>query len=360
MVDLAPYFDDPSAFLSETVAPIVIQHHEGVALSIGFLTQLMEKANNGKLPLESFQRLYRTIAKSVVASTDFAKVQSHASLNQSAKRLRYGGTTEQLRHEVAISTTGSRLSTFLSGLTMADTEADNLVASFISKLTTNCPRLQATELHSLWIPFLRKIHTTLNFSDMSTSELERYRQLFTTFLKAYLDKYVGLEPVYDGNLTRPLVSCSCIDCEHLNDFLGDPTREVGRFTVNKQRRAHLHQKLTGARIDCAHETERVGSPQTPVVTKTFGQVEGQRQSWAARRTEATMELVRFKQENLKKLLGDEYTAIVNMNRILAAGTTARQSLAETGQAGSSRGPVAGEKRRLSSYGGVDIIDLTSD
>ncbi|RSM10966.1 hypothetical protein CEP52_003206 [Fusarium oligoseptatum] len=195
---------------------------------------------------------------------------------------------------------------------------------------------------------------------MSPTELSGYQKLFTTFLKAYLDKYVGKEPVYNRSLVRPRVHCNCSDCGRLNEFLVDRSREVGRFPVNKQRRGHLHSGLDGANIDCTHTTERRGSPQTLVVTKTFRQIAQRLQSWTTRRTEATKELVRFDQDRLKKLLGDEYTAITNMDRILAAGS-ARQPLAETPQAvqaGSSRAPAVGEKRKFSED--IDVIDLTGE
>lgn len=40
--------------------------------------------------------------------------------------------------------------------------------------------------------------------------------------------------------------------------------------MGKQRRQHLHQQLDNLRIDCTHDTERYGNPQTLVVTKTSG------------------------------------------------------------------------------------------
>ncbi|KAL2676739.1 hypothetical protein Neosp_010504 [[Neocosmospora] mangrovei] len=360
MVDLAFYFDDPLAFLSETVAPIIDKHKRSLALAVSFLSRLMDKASNGKLPMESSLQLYRSIAKNMIASVDFTKAQSHVSLEHSAKKVRYACSLDELHREMSLSASIRELSTLFKGLMKADTEADNLAASFVSKLTSDCPGIKADELPHLWIPFLRKVDAALDYSTMSSDELSRYQKLFTTFLKAYLDKYVGREPVYNNSLIRPRVHCNCGDCERLNEFLGDRSREVGHFSVNKQRRAHLHQGLDSAHVDCTHVTERRGSPHTLVVTKTFKQIAQRLQSWTTRRTEATKELVRFDQGRLKKLLGDEYTAITNMDRILAAGSE-RQPLAETAQAAqanSLRGPVVGQKRKFSED--IDVIDLTSE
>ncbi len=54
----------------------------------------------------------------------------------------------------------------------------------------------------------------------------------------------------------------------LSRFLSDPAQQVGRFPLRKDRRQHLHQQIDRHRLDLTHVTERVGSPQTLVCTKT--------------------------------------------------------------------------------------------
>jgi hypothetical protein len=41
-----------------------------------------------------------------------------------------------------------------------------------------------------------------------------------------------------------------------------------RFRVNKERRQHLHRQIDGYGLDMTHVTERKGSPQSLVCTKT--------------------------------------------------------------------------------------------
>ena len=62
--------------------------------------------------------------------------------------------------------------------------------------------------------------------------------------------------------------CTCEDCRALAQFLRDPTQRVGRFPIRKERRQHLHQQIDRHGCDCTHVTERKGSPQTLVCTKT--------------------------------------------------------------------------------------------
>jgi hypothetical protein len=64
------------------------------------------------------------------------------------------------------------------------------------------------------------------------------------------------------------LGCKCADCRALAAFLRDPAARVGRFPLRKERRQHLHQIIDGRKCDCTHVTERKGSPQTLVCTKT--------------------------------------------------------------------------------------------
>ena len=64
------------------------------------------------------------------------------------------------------------------------------------------------------------------------------------------------------------LGCQCEDCKALGAFLRDPTQRVGRFPLRKDRRQHLHQQIDKHQCDCTHVTDRKGSPQTLVCTKT--------------------------------------------------------------------------------------------
>ncbi len=63
------------------------------------------------------------------------------------------------------------------------------------------------------------------------------------------------------------VACGCEDCASLRAFCQDPAKRVGRFSVRKDRRKHLHRTIDSYRLDLDHVTERRGSPYTLVCTK---------------------------------------------------------------------------------------------
>ena len=63
------------------------------------------------------------------------------------------------------------------------------------------------------------------------------------------------------------IPCDCEDCSRLRAFCRDPEKQVGRFSVRKDRRKHLHRTIDGYGLDIDHVTERRGSPFTLVCTK---------------------------------------------------------------------------------------------
>ena len=64
------------------------------------------------------------------------------------------------------------------------------------------------------------------------------------------------------------ISCRCVDCIELQRFARAPSEPVHRFGVRKDRRQHLHRTIDQHNLDMTHVTERKGSPQTLVCTKT--------------------------------------------------------------------------------------------
>jgi hypothetical protein len=86
------------------------------------------------------------------------------------------------------------------------------------------------------------------------------------------------EPPKDWKREAKL-GCKCEDCAALSRFLRNPAERVGRFPINKQRRQHLHRQIDQHHCDCTHVTERKGSPQTLVCTKTQGSYERSRKQY---------------------------------------------------------------------------------
>jgi hypothetical protein len=77
------------------------------------------------------------------------------------------------------------------------------------------------------------------------------------------------------------VACQCADCRELVAFLKNPQEKVHRFSVAKPRRRHLHSMIEHHHCDLTHVTDRRGSPQTLVCTKTSASFEGRLRQYKA-------------------------------------------------------------------------------
>ena len=80
------------------------------------------------------------------------------------------------------------------------------------------------------------------------------------------------------------INCVCEDCRALQRFAVDPHAQIHRFRVRKERRQHLHGQIGALALDMTHITERIGSPQTLVCTKTHGHFERACRQYAEDRT----------------------------------------------------------------------------
>jgi predicted 2-oxoglutarate/Fe(II)-dependent dioxygenase YbiX len=132
------------------------------------------------------------------------------------------------------------------------------------------------DLRVVLIPDVRSLYTQTLPTAAGRRATSRLLQHCLTELRAATAH--PIEPPKDWKREAKL-GCKCEDCVALSRFLRDPTERVGRFPVNKERRRHLHQQIDKHRCDIKHVTERKGSPQTLVCTKTQDSYERRRKQY---------------------------------------------------------------------------------
>src|SRR5262249_7630654 len=121
------------------------------------------------------------------------------------------------------------------------------------------------DLYEVLIPDVKAVANRLPKLPAAQPATSRLLQYCLAELRAATAQPV--EPPADWRREARL-ECGCEDCQMLSRFLRDPEQRVGRFPLRKDRRQHLHQQIDRHQLDCTHVTERVGSPQTLVCTKT--------------------------------------------------------------------------------------------
>jgi len=234
------------------------------------------------------------------------------------------------------------------------TELDHILA----RMATESETVPIELFETIYLPFLKILSTMLiekNFSVQGTS----FQQFFQSLLSTYITRYVRAEPQTPSNWVRAKVTCPCSDCLTLNSFLVNPQQKIGRFPVAKKRREHLQQQLDRL-VGFKHETERRGSPQTLVVTKTMDAHKASHKAWAERCVVARRHLQSFQESALRDLLGKRFaptmalsvTQLAQRSRQLPPLSSIVNSSA--GSAGRILPPIT--KRKVSTPSNVIVLD----
>jgi hypothetical protein len=132
------------------------------------------------------------------------------------------------------------------------------------------------DLRAVVIPDVKSLHAQLPPVTLGRQAAARLLQHCLTELRAATAQ--APEPPKDWKREAKL-GCKCEDCAALSRFLRNPAERVGRFPMAKQRRQHLHRQIDQHHLDCTHVTERKGSPQTLVCTKTQNSYERSRKQY---------------------------------------------------------------------------------
>ncbi|RYP06194.1 hypothetical protein DL764_003286 [Monosporascus ibericus] len=215
---------------------------------------------------------------------------------------------------------------------------------FASRVHTEAKFIKGEYFGSLWMPLFQDLPALLEQHKVPlTAPL--WQQAFQSLLRAYLRNFVGKKPP-KGDHRSQQVSCLCGDCFVLNRFLADARQTKGRFPMAKRRRQHLHNQLDHHGIDCTHETERRGSPQTLIVTKTTKKWDAAIAQWSERRAQAEIQLEAFDQAKLRLLLADQYDEIRGMRLLEEPPAESGRSAASVATASSSsRGDTSRPAKR---------------
>ncbi len=75
-------------------------------------------------------------------------------------------------------------------------------------------------------------------------------------------------PPADWKQEVKISGCACADCRELQTFVLDAAEQVHRFRVRQDRRSHVENQIRNQHLDMSCATDRKGSPQTLVCTKT--------------------------------------------------------------------------------------------
>jgi hypothetical protein len=280
-------------------------------MAVAFLAGLADPGLNGVIPDD----VANTIFRDVVADLADSSFSLHPLGLELVERNEKAVPPRYSTRLVAVPAPAidERNSRNIEALLYACQELD-LVAELdqiVKKLVAETKTAELDLFHGVYLPLLKLLAKRL--SEKTPAKGSPFQTLFRQILCQYILRYVQPEPTPPKDWKQSTVSCGCQDCQSLNRFLASPTEKVGRFAVAKKRREHLHSVLDSARSGCKHETDRRGSPQTLVVTKTRAQYQAVRKAWVLRCDTAKKHLAELGAEALKGFLGVMYGPIMSLS-----------------------------------------------
>ncbi|KAI9689724.1 MAG: hypothetical protein M1822_009605 [Bathelium mastoideum] len=200
----------------------------------------------------------------------------------------------------------------------------------LQKIEYSLPKMMPRDFDDVWFPFLQHLmrllpDVSLSFSEPSIKSL--FYQVFTEYLK----QRVGPQPskLVDWKRPQPVCRYDCSDCKELNFFLGHPVRQVERFTMNKEPREHLQEKinLDHALSSAVEKTNGPGYAHMLVVTKSLKSWESFLEAWNKRAKDVKQLFSSLDGKELREALGERYEEVMQMHvlkqqeRPVAASTT---------------------------------------
>jgi hypothetical protein len=186
----------------------------------------------------------------------------------------------------------------------------------ISKILTESHTVSVELFDQVILPFFKILVKMLDKQEAHLTE-PRFRLLFQQGLAIYQDRYVKPEPSKPTDWTRLARGCGCNDCNELDSFLCSPILRTGRFCRVQKTRKHLELRLSCDYNDYKFDTDRHGSPQTLVITKTrnVSQFTRDLDQWKIRGKWAIQNIKAMGVEPLRKLLGDQFDVIMGLKSV---------------------------------------------
>ncbi|RSL47007.1 hypothetical protein CEP54_013604 [Fusarium duplospermum] len=320
IVDLSPYFNDPLAFL-KTALPKFRGMSNPLPFHLWFLGRLRKVYDN-----KESSPIYRKTARWLIETADFAQLSGETSKAVDKDQHKYRVRSDDV-------------AAFFGIITKLSTGSIDLASLFASKIVADAPRFRAAEFATLWMPFLYAVPDRLIFYK-TPLDTPCHQQLCTALVKSFLDNCVGPEPVDTESQTRGSVSCGCVYCTQLNEFLADSSKSTSTLPIARTEREHLKDQIKAVGIDCKCEALPGDSPCT-LMTKAPSQkhVEN-REAWVGRQKTALDQLRKMEKSHLEQLLGSNYSLFLDLERAVDPSAAPQ--------------PVARPKRKISD---TDIVDL---
>ena len=283
------------------IASFVEKHISQVDFVISFLHLLKDKNTIGE---KERNQLHRDIHSrlAVTFNLQSAFINEDFTPNRFPKRQRCGRQAEETQR---VHDRIERFVTFLEQSVYWDLSEN--VVQIIDTIAAEVPNIN--NFAAVLIPFLRSSAKTV----LNVDKTGHYRSLVYKTVKAYIERYVGLEPVMPQDWSRPSGGCGCFNCKYLSNWLLDPLQKLIRYDgIVQPPKKHLMGMLNREH-DCYCEYDKKVSPHGLIIIKTQSRWQEALRNWTRRSKEAVDNIKSIAPEPiLKSLIGDQYHDLINV------------------------------------------------
>lgn len=310
LAEIAEKYGSP--MLKQHVVPIVDASVNATPFAIAFAVRLFELRCGPRLSNATIELLYSQTLQAVLDSFDL-EISSAQKLPPYPSS--YMSRQQNAVAEDAPKISGWRLVQVLQQC--AEVSLERHVAMVLEKVEESAITAPTTVFKQVIIPYLSSLLDHLEKADSLTMTGRDCGPHVLRLLQQYIIRYVGQEPQRSPSWTRPtdFITCKCWDCNALKVFLQDPHKIEDDFKMGQKRRDHLQHYFfsrEGYKTNTIHSC-RPGLPSTLVITKTDAQYQRERAEWEGRCDTAKRNIRDLgRNPRLKKLLGNNYTEVMNL------------------------------------------------
>jgi hypothetical protein len=273
---------------------------------MAFSTGLFDAGTSGDISADIACTVFKDIISDISDSFSLRQLSSSTDNKRVAMGQPYTWRPAGIASTIEPDHQNSRnLAALLSHCSSLQLESD--LDKIITNLTTEATTVPVEFFETIYLPGLKALMPMLQ-ATISSSHETVFRRLFQQLLATYVVCYVKDEPKHPQEWSRRPLSCTCSHCQAITPFLLNPVDKTYRMKGLVGNRKHVERGLPTIGFKC--ETDKRGSPQTLVITKTPDEYRNEHKAWKLRQNKVSKHLTDLGSNNLRVFLSDMYEPIM--------------------------------------------------
>lgn len=346
-----------------SVIPFVQRHANNSAFALAIVNQLHAATQQHELQPEVFVETFKRISDDIVSNFFLPRKTEIATGNDVRSAGAESQSVPQTLDRDSFMPTSDLIAFYHL---LLDHNMQTELAKFRDKMEFEVAQMGSEYMSSLLFPFMKALvdyAKRTKEEDEHSSATLHIQGALNTILTAYMKRCVGNEPHKVLHWGKDPIGCGrCKDCPKLDAFLVSCAKEVEHFSVDATRRGHLKDQVQrcGQKSGISAKDQRHGDKCVLVVTKKEKTGVKAHHKWAARAAKTKQEILSIaSEEDLRRILGDDFDALTNFAPLLARNVMERTLASVVPETASSREPLREVQAQSNSTSPRDIHGVPS-